>query len=155
MSAVPIHSGIFTLPGDPRGPRLLAARCAACARHHFPASDTCPYCGGEECAEAALGATGTLSLFTAVRSAPPGYPGPVPYGLGVVDLPEGMRVVARLDEDRIERLRRGLAMELRIAPLFTNEAGEEVLSYSYAPASAGDPPEDGTTTRGDGSGGGA
>jgi uncharacterized OB-fold protein len=133
MAAVPIQPGLFTLPGDPRGPRLLAGRCESCGDHHFPAGEGCPYCGGA-CTVAAIGATGVLSLFTVVNARPPGYRGPVPYGFGIVDLPEGMRVVARLAESRLEHLRTGLPVVLEIAPLFVNEDGDDVLSFAYAPA---------------------
>lgn len=137
MAQVPIQPGLFTLPGDPRGPRLLAARCPRCDGLHFPAGETCPYCGADGCTEAAVGAAGRLSLWTAVRTAPPGYRGAVPYGFGVVDLDEGMRVVARLAESDVARLREGMPMALEIAPLFTNDDGDEVLSFAYAPRGDG------------------
>src|SRR5215470_667839 len=133
MAAVAIHPNLFTLPGDPRGARLLAARCGACSGLHFPASDTCPYCGQDGCTVEAVGERGTLALFTVVNARPPGYRGPLPYGFGIVDLDEGMRVVSRLAEARLERLQAGMAVALEIAPLFTNDAGEEVLSFAYAP----------------------
>jgi uncharacterized OB-fold protein len=131
MAQVPIHPGLFTLPDDPRGPRLLAARCAACGKYHFPAATTCPYCSGAECTVDAIGAHGTLYLHTVVQARPPGYRGPLPYGFGIVELPEGLRVVSRLTEARLEELRPGLPLTLEIAPLFTNDAGDEVLSFAY------------------------
>jgi uncharacterized OB-fold protein len=137
MAQVPIHPGLFTLPDDPRGPRLLAGCCAACGKHHFPAGSTCPYCSAAGCRVAAIGAAGTLYLHTVVNARPPGYRGPVPYGFGVVDLPEGLRVVSRLGEASLDRLRSGMAVELEIAALFTNDAGDEVLSFAYRPRAAG------------------
>jgi len=47
--------------------------------------------------EVELGRTGgTLFGWTIVSSPPPGYAGPVPYGFGIVDLDEGIRVLGRL-----------------------------------------------------------
>lgn len=135
MAQVPIHPGLFTLPGDPRGTRLLAGRCSACGKHHFPAGTTCPYCSAVDCTEEAIGARGTLYLHTVVNARPPGYRGPLPYGFGIVELPEGLRVVSRLTESRIEALRPGMALALEVTPLFVNDAGEEVLSFAYRPAS--------------------
>jgi uncharacterized OB-fold protein len=44
-----------------------------------------------------LGRTGgALFGWTVVSSPPPGYAGPVPYGFGIVDLDEGIRVLGRL-----------------------------------------------------------
>lgn len=134
MAQVPIHPGLFTLPGDPRGPHLLAGRCAACGKYHFPAGTTCPYCSAADCTEAVVGARGTLHLHTVVNARPPGYRGPLPYGFGIVDLPEGLRVVSRLTESRLEELRPGMALALEVAPLFVDDAGDEVLSFAYRPA---------------------
>ncbi len=134
MAQVPIHPGLFTMPGDPRGPHLLVARCGACARLHFPASETCPYCSAAGCSVETAGATATLYLHTVVETRPPGYRGPVPYGFGIVDLREGLRVVTRLEETDLSVLRPGLPLSLVIAPLYVNDAGDEVLSFAYRAA---------------------
>lgn len=131
---MPIHPGLFTMPGDPRGARLLASRCSGCDRHQFPAAETCCYCGGDRSEIVAIGAQGRLHLHTVVTVAPPGYRGPVPYGFGVVELPEGLRVVSRLTSSQLEVLRRDLPMQLEIAPLYRNDAGDDVVSFAYAPS---------------------
>ena len=71
-----------------------------------------------------------------MRTAPPGYRGPVPYGFGVVELADGLRIVTCLTESRLERLRPGLPMRLVVAPLFTDEAGRPVLSWAFRPEDA-------------------
>ena len=126
----PIAPGLFG--DDAATPRLLAGRCGACRELHFPVSDTCPYCGGAAVSEP-VGPDGTLRLFTVVQNAPPGYQGPIPYGFGVVEIGgTGLCVLGRLEETSLERLRPGLAMRLRIAPLFTDADGRAVLSWSFA-----------------------
>jgi hypothetical protein len=45
-----------------------------------------------------------------------------------------LRVVSRLTESRLDELRPGQPLLLEIAPLFTNDAGDEVLSFAYRPA---------------------
>ena len=45
-----------------------------------------------------LSRQGTLWAWTAVTAPPPGYQGEVPFGIGVVELPEGVRVITRLTE---------------------------------------------------------
>jgi uncharacterized OB-fold protein len=126
----PIAQGLFVV--DDAGPRLLAGRCERCRELHFPAAETCPYCGQSAVPEP-VGPRGTLRLFTVVQTAPPGYQGPVPYGFGVVELDAtGLCVVSRLDETSLARLRPGLPLTLRIAPLFTDPDGHDVLSWSFA-----------------------
>jgi uncharacterized OB-fold protein len=126
-----ITSGLFTTTDD--GPRLVAARCAACARLQFPATSSCPYCGHAACRETLLGPHATLFLYTTIASRPPGYRGPVPYGFGVVELPEGLRVVTRLADEDAAGWRLGLPMRLVVTPLFEDD-GTPVLSYAFASA---------------------
>ena len=129
MERVPIHEGLFTAESH-----LLGAQCPDCARWHFPASPDCPYCSGERCEEQPLSDIGTLWLFTGVRNRPPGYAGEVPFGFGVVELPEGLRLITRLTEADPAALRFGMAMRLAIVPLHVDEQGREVVTYAYAPA---------------------
>ena len=84
--------------GDERSVRVHADGSAAARRAvrrvrrvHFPAAPDCPYCSAEGCDERELSERGTLCLFTMVVNRPPGYGGEVPFGFGVVELPEGLR----------------------------------------------------------------
>lgn len=134
-AARPIHPGLFV--DGPSGPRLLAGRCAACERLHFPASDVCPYCGADAAGTAAVGATGRLWLWTIVNSRPPGYRGAVPFGFGVVELDDaGLRVVTRLTVTTLDGLRERLPMRLTLATLCTDDDGTDVISWAYVPEDA-------------------
>ena len=126
-----ISEGLFVSAGD--GPRLLAARCEACGKLSFPAASVCPYCGADGTRETRVGPAARLCLYTAVVSRPPGYRGAVPYGFGVVELEDGLRVIARLTESRLERLRPGLLLRLVVEPLCTDDDGTAVLSYAFRP----------------------
>jgi len=123
----PVHEGLFTPE------HLIGGRCDACRRHHFPAATTCPYCGSTAVTEVALSDTGTLWAWTAVTAPPPGYRGEVPFGFGVVELPEGLRVITRLGESDLSRLSFGQAMKLDIAPLHEEDDGTAVVTYSFVP----------------------
>ena len=126
----PIAPGLFVV--DDAEPRLLVGRCESCGDLHFPAVETCPYCG-RYAIPTAIGPCGTLRLFTVIQTAPPGYRGPVPYGFGVVEIDTtGLCVLSRLDESSLAGLRPGLPLRLRIAPLFTDPDGCDVLSWSFA-----------------------
>ena len=129
--ARPIAEGLFT--DGAQGPRLRTGRCVACEKPHFPAADVCPYCGADGCTTVELGPEGRLYLFTVVQSRPPGYRGEVPYGFGVVELDGGLRVVTRLTETRLERLRPGLPMHLVLEPLCADDDGTTVLGWAFRP----------------------
>jgi len=128
----PVRPGLFR--DDAAGAVLLGGFCAACERLHFPRGEVCPYCSAESCEERALGGRGRLWLYTAVATPPPGYRGSVPFGFGVVELDEGLRVITRLSEADLGRLRPGLPMRLVVDEICVDEEGRGVLSYAFAPA---------------------
>ena len=118
--------------GDTEPPRLLGSRCEVCGRHQFPRSDTCPYCAADGARPVELSGTGRLWTWTAVTTAPPGYRGDVPYGFGVVELPEGLRVIGRLTEPDPARLSAGQPMRVVVVPVQVDE-DRQVLTYAFAP----------------------
>ncbi len=122
------------LCNDDPAPALLGSRCEDCGAHHFPRHDTCPYCAGEHTVPTTLSGAGRLWAWTAVTAAPPGYLGDVPYGMGVVELPEGIRVITRLTESDPAALQAGQPMELRVVPLHRDDEGTEVVTFAFAPS---------------------
>jgi uncharacterized OB-fold protein len=124
----PVTDGLFT--ADP--PRQLGGRCDTCGNHHFPRLDDCPYCGAATVVDAVLSDHGTLWGWTTVTAAPPGYLGEVPYGFGVVELPEGLRVVTRLASPD-DSWTYGQPMRLRIVEIGTDAEGVAVTTWEFAP----------------------
>src|ERR671925_2093288 len=96
MARVPLREGLLTTIDPDGDPRLLAGHCPACERLHFPATRDCPYCSSDACVSTPVGPNGRADVFTVVERPPPGYRGKVPYGFGIVALPEGLLVVTRL-----------------------------------------------------------
>lgn len=130
-AARPVVDGLFQQ--GPEGWRLIGGRCGACGQHHFPATTTCPWCSSETVSDVELSDHGTLWGWTAVTAPPPGYRGEVPFGFGVVELPEPLRVVTRLTEADPARLAFGQPMHLEVVPLHTDEEGYAVLTWAFAP----------------------
>lgn len=89
-----IVEGLFEVDGD--RVTLLGGRSVSSGLVHFPRTDTCPYTGLQDVEPVRLSSEGTVWAVTTVRVAPPGYLGEVPFRMGVVDLPEGVRVIARI-----------------------------------------------------------
>ncbi len=91
---VPLVEGLFRVDDD--GATLLGGRSAASGLSHFPLQPVCPYTGVDDVQPVDLPREGTLWHCTEVTAAPPGYHGAVPFGLGVVELSDGLRVVGRI-----------------------------------------------------------
>ncbi len=113
---IPIREGLLSLPlSDLQQVRLMGSCCSTCNETAFGAHHSvCPNCGRDTLTLLPLSASGTLWTYTVVRHRPPGnYKGPdsfVPFGLGLVELPEGVRVLAPL-ECPLEQLRIGLPLQ--------------------------------------------
>lgn len=57
-----------------------------------------------------------------------------PFALGYVELPDHVKVEARLTESDPEKLEIGMEMDLVIVPAFKDDDGTEVVSFAFAPA---------------------
>lgn len=138
MTRVPVADGIFTWPSD--HPKLLGSRCTNCGNHMFPVQDGCPRCMSNESEQVELATRGTLWSWTVQAFPPkaPPYLGPtgdefVPYGVGYVELPDQVRVEARLTENDPDKLEIGMEMELVIDALGIDDNGNELITYAFAP----------------------
>jgi uncharacterized OB-fold protein len=141
---VPLAEGLFTWPSE--DPRLIAGRCPQTGRLSFPrrAREILDDGSTVETEAVQLPRRGTLWAFTtqSFRPTSPPYAGQdttetfQPFAVGYVELPEALRVQARLTEPDANKLRVGQEMELVIRPFGTDEQGREVVMYEFAPVSA-------------------
>ena len=85
------------------GRSLTGSRCLHCGTVAFPAARGCQCCGHQSMEAAELSSRGTVWGFTVQRFAPKSPPyivpegGFVPFAVGYVELPEGVKVEAVLD----------------------------------------------------------
>jgi uncharacterized OB-fold protein len=129
----PVTTGLFAAVDG--HPRLLGSQCGSCGGFSFPRADTCPYCATEGIEAVELSDSGALWAWTAVTAAPPGYLGPVPFGFGVVELPEGIRVLSLLTESDPAALAMGRQMRLVTVVVGRDDDGTDVVSYAFEAAS--------------------
>ncbi len=135
----PVREGLFSGPLSDLGRLTLAGcRCTSCGETSLGARTLCPNCGKDTVKNIALGQRGVLWTYTVVRHKPPGnYKGPepfVPFGLGLVELPEGVRVMAPIHCD-IDRLKIGLSLEFH--PYVRKDEDREVVAFSFQPVAGG------------------
>lgn len=94
--------------------RLTTTKCKACGEVLWQPRVVCPHCNGVEMAWIDLPQEGTLYAFTEVRiGAPEGMEDDVPFAVGVVDLGDGLRVLARIDGASYEELAIGQRVRFR------------------------------------------
>ena len=126
-----VRGGLFSESGA-----LLGSKCSNCGNVLFPRVDSCTYCATEDPAPVELSTEGTLWSWTAVTAPPPGYEGEVPFGIGIVELPEGVRVITRLTESDPSVLHAGQAMACRVVRLHADTEGNDIVTYAFAPTTA-------------------
>jgi uncharacterized OB-fold protein len=122
----------FVAPGlievTSRGPRLIAGKCGACGALSFPKAAVCSRCLSEDLNTAHLSTEGKLYSYAVVHQAPKGWT--VPYTLGYVDLPEGIRVLAHIEgEPSMDA-----PVRLATGPVGTDADGGTLLSYVFTTA---------------------
>lgn len=120
-------------------PQLIGSRCGDCAAAVFPVQDRCPKCSGDQMSPELLPRRGTLVAWT-TQGFPPGppYRGPtgkdfIPFGVGLVQLGDVIRVEGRLTENDPATLQFGMGVELTMLPLATDEAGDEIVTFAFQP----------------------
>jgi uncharacterized OB-fold protein len=57
-----------------------------------------------------------------------------PFGVGLVQLDDVVRVEARLTEGDPEKLDFGMEVELQIVPFYVDADGNEIITFAFAPA---------------------
>lgn len=134
---IPAQEGLFRMPGEPQDePQLFGSRCKTCGEVFFPRQEMCANCCTPSTEEVVLSKTGMLYSYTAVRHQPPGdYRGPLPFSVGTVELPEGLRITGPLTEPDLAKLKVGMKVELVIDTLFGDSEGNELVGFKFKPVS--------------------
>jgi uncharacterized OB-fold protein len=78
--------------------RLIGGACRSCGRRFYPYRQTCPACGSEEVERVKLPETGTVEVFTVVRSPPSEFAEQAPYVVALVRLDDGTLVPAQITD---------------------------------------------------------
>ena len=128
---------ISTWPDE--NPQLIGSNCGSCGATTFPRQDHCPKCSGPDMSDSLLPRRGTVIAWT-TQGFPPGapYAGPtgkdfVPFGVGLVQLGDVIRVEGRLTENDPEKLKFGQEVELTMIPFATDADGNEVVTFAFQP----------------------
>lgn len=110
---------------------LEGGRCKACAALSFPRAEVCTECLSLEVDGTALSSEGRLYSYSVVHQAPKGWK--VPYALGYVDLPEGVRVLAHIDAP-LQAIAIDQPVRLSLGVVATDASGADLSTYTFVPA---------------------
>lgn len=138
---VPLKEGLFTLPASLSGkPRLIATKCRKCGEVFFPKRMVCLNCSAMDMEELLLSTRGKIFTFTIVRQAPPDSIAKAPYGLGSIQMPEGVHVRTVLADCDLDKLEVGMDVELVLEKIKEDEQGNSVMAYKFKPCLGSESP---------------
>lgn len=107
--------------------RLEGTACPACGEKQFPAARRCA-CGEKNLQPFRFSGRGRLFSFSEIFVAPSGFRGP--YTVGLVDLEEGVRLLAQLTDLEPDEPRVGMPVEMVVRRL-TADGPDGVILYGY------------------------
>jgi uncharacterized OB-fold protein len=116
-----LHGDFYRECARKRG--LVFQRCEACGAFRHPPRVLCAECGSDRVSWAPSAGRGTIFSWTVTHQAPhPAFASQVPYAVVVVELEEGVRIVASLRELAPADLELGLPVEVEL-----EEASDGIL----------------------------
>lgn len=131
--SVVVVEGLFEETSD--GVVLLAGSCPKCRRRYFPRAQACrePSCDRAVLSSIVLNGTGTLWSYTIQH-----YPAPAPfrtdvpgpYGIGVIQFADGLRVLGMIAPESRDKLRAGDPVGLTSTTLYVNSDGQSVRTWA-------------------------
>ena len=125
MKKVFVREGLYK--ETPEGIVLVGNKCPKCGGAFFPKAEFCTRCLNRELEEMVLSKRGKLYSYTITRVPVAKYP--VPHAIGMITLPEKVRITAPLvvgDRD----FKIGDEMEMEITTLWS-EVDRDVIGYKF------------------------
>jgi scaffold protein (connect acetoacetyl-CoA thiolase and HMG-CoA synthase) len=117
--------------------KLMGSKCKKCGVLSLPPRSICINCYGSEMEWVEMKGKGKLAAFTCIAIGPPfmikeGYDRKHPYVSGVVELEEGVKVVARIegvDASKPETIRIGIPLEVEFLHRGEGENSATFLAF--------------------------
>ncbi|MFC1918526.1 Zn-ribbon domain-containing OB-fold protein [Chloroflexota bacterium] len=116
---------------------LMGTRCVDCGEVFLGQVMTCEQCQSKNLASTPLSREGKLYSYTINWNKPPGdYKGPEPFkpfAVGLVELPDGIRILSVLTDCDFNELKVGMKLQLSIEKLYEDEWDNTVITYKFKP----------------------
>lgn len=108
--------------------RLVGSRCLSCGHVSFPPRADCIECLSPDFEWVEYSGKCILHTFTIIHAAPTGFDDIAPYIIGIVDLPEGGRLLGWMRGIEKEEIKIG--MPLKVVPRMFEEIPEIKVYYT-------------------------
>ena len=113
---------------------LKGSKCKKCGAVYFPPRKICVKCGSDEMEEYDLPHGGKLISWSVVRYPPREFEEFAPYIVGLVELDDGLRVIAQIVDVDLDDLKEGMRVKAVVRRVYENGSrGIVRYGYKFAP----------------------
>jgi uncharacterized protein len=135
---IPIKEGMMRLPqSSTKKGSLIGCKCRKCGEQFFVKREICENCQSQDLEEITLSSNGKLYAFSVMYYPPPPPYKPakpfVPFGVGWVELPEGLVIYSLLTENDPSKLKVGMEMELIFNKFDEDKDGNDLMVCMFKP----------------------
>jgi uncharacterized protein len=122
--------------------RILGNRCEHCGQEYFPPAVVCRKCYGSKFADVEMPKTGKLLSYTQQKESVQGFEDQEPMVFGLLELDNGVRIIAQVVDLPYESLKDGLKLRAVFRRIrVEGESGQIFYGYKFGPSREIKPPE--------------
>lgn len=110
--------------------RLEAHKCKKCLEIQFPKRLICPNCGGTTFEQIQLSREGKLITYTIIHVGPSKFKNQTPYGIGIVELKEGVRLLMQITDCELSDLKTDMPLAIEFRRI-SEEGDAGIINYGY------------------------
>lgn len=113
---------------------LLGNKCSNCGKEYFPAVSICRKCGSTNMQDHRMPKGGRLLSYTMQKETLPGFEDQEPMMFGLVELENGVNLVAQIVDASYETLKPGQKLRIVFRRVKSDgESGQIYYGYKFAP----------------------
>ena len=114
----------------PQRYRLEAGKCTKCGEIFFPPRLICSSCRNRKFETVKLSEEGKVLTFTIIHTPPSQFSDESPYAMGIVELNDGVRIMAQIVDLPFDKLEIGTRVKIEFRRI-SKEKEDGVLFYGY------------------------
>ncbi|MEO0156569.1 MAG: Zn-ribbon domain-containing OB-fold protein [candidate division WOR-3 bacterium] len=114
----------------PQRYRLEANKCKKCGKIFFPPRLICSNCKSREFEKIKLSEEGKIVTYTTIRVAPDQFNTQVPYNVAIIELKDGVRLMAQVVDCKPEDMGIGKPVKLVFRKV-QEEGAAGIICYGY------------------------
>jgi len=119
----------------PQRYRLEANECKKCKIKFFPPRLICPECGNQELEKTKLSDQGKVLSYTIIRVPPQQFVDQAPYAMAIVELDDGVNVMAQLVDCSFDEIKIGMKVRIEFRKIFqVGQSGILCYGYKFVPS---------------------